>query len=144
MFISCLRSYKYKINRNALETMCKSFILPHFDYADIIWDNCTDRQSKMPESLHSEAIRLILDGIRGTVHQKICEEAGFCTLKKGRKRHKLLMFHKMILGICPQYITDILPPLVAHINPYHTRHLCLRFSLEYAVKNLSKNIFVSC
>ena len=38
-----------------------------------------------------------------------------------RKRHKLLMFHKMILGLCPQYISDLLPPLVAHINPYHRR-----------------------
>ena len=31
------------------------------------------------------------------------------------------MFHKMILGLCPQYISDLLPPLVAHINPYHRR-----------------------
>ena len=31
------------------------------------------------------------------------------------------MFHKMILGLCPQYIRDFLPPLVAHINPYHRR-----------------------
>ena len=31
------------------------------------------------------------------------------------------MRHKMILGFCPQYITDLLPPLVAHINPYHRR-----------------------
>ena len=36
----CLRSYnKYKISRKALETMYKSFILPLFDYADIVWDN---------------------------------------------------------------------------------------------------------
>ena len=67
----------------------------------------------MPESLHLEAIRLIIDGIRGTVHQKLREEAGLCALKEGRKRHKLLMFHKMILGICPQYITDLLPPFVS-------------------------------
>ena len=29
------------------------------------------------------------------------------------------MFHKVILGLCPQYISDLLPPLVTHINPYH-------------------------
>ena len=39
MPIFCLRSYKYKISRKALETMYKSFILPLFDYADIVWDN---------------------------------------------------------------------------------------------------------
>ena len=119
MLISCLRSYKYKISRKALETMYKSFILPLFDYADIVWDNCTDTQSKMLENLHLEAIRIIIGGIRGTSHQKLYEESGFCTLKERRKRHKLLMFHKMILGLCPQYLSNLLPPLVAHINPYH-------------------------
>ena len=99
--ISCLRSYKYKISRKALETMYKSFVLPLFDYADIVWDNCTDNQSKKLESLHLEAIRIIIGGIRGTSHQKLYIESGFCTLKERRKRHKLLMFHKMILGLCP-------------------------------------------
>ena len=53
--ISCLQSYKYKISRKALETMYKSFILPLFDYADIVWDNRTDTQSKMLENLHLAA-----------------------------------------------------------------------------------------
>ena len=121
MLISCLWSYKYKISRKVLETMYKSFILPLFDYADIVWDNCTDAQSKMLESLHLEAIRIIIGGICGTSHQKLYKGSGFCTLKERRKQHKLLMFHKMILGLCPQYISDLLPPLVAHINLYH-RH----------------------
>ncbi|WP_419611672.1 reverse transcriptase domain-containing protein [Thiolapillus sp.] len=121
MLISCLRSYKYKISRMALETMYKSFIMPHFDYADIIWDNCTETQSNMLENLHLEAIRIIIGGVRGTSHQKLYEESGFCTLKERRRRHKLLMFKKMQLGLCPQYIIDLLPPLVSARNPYHRR-----------------------
>ena len=113
MLISCLQSYKYKISRKALETMYRSFILTPFDNADT--------QLKMLENLHLEAIRIITGGIRGTSHQKLYKESGFCTLKERRKRHKLLMFHKIILGLCPQYISDLLPPLVAHINPYHRR-----------------------
>ena len=49
----------------ALETMYKSFIMPHFDYADISWHNCTETQSNMLESLHLEAIRIIIGGVRG-------------------------------------------------------------------------------
>ena len=49
----------------------------------------------------------IIGGIRGTNHQKLYKESGFCTLKERRKRHKLLMFHKMILGLCSQYISDL-------------------------------------
>ena len=48
-------------------------------------------------------------GIRGTSHQKLYIEPGFCTLKERRKRHKLLMFHKMILGLCPQYMWPLAP-----------------------------------
>ena len=101
--------------------MYKLFILPLFDYANIIWDNCTNTESKMLENLHIEAIRIIMGGICRTSHQKLYKESRFCTLKERRKWHKLLMFHKLILGLCPQYISDLLPPLVTHINPYHRR-----------------------
>ena len=55
LFISCLRSFKYKLCRRASETMYKSFILPQFDYADIVWDNCSGTQSNMLENLDLEA-----------------------------------------------------------------------------------------
>ena len=57
LLISCLRSNRYRLDRKALETMCKSFILPHFDYANMVWDNCTDKLSNMLESLHLGGIR---------------------------------------------------------------------------------------
>ena len=59
--------------------MYKLFILPHFDYTDIVWDNCTDKLSDMLESLHLEEIRIILGAVHGTRHQKLYEECGFCT-----------------------------------------------------------------
>ena len=121
MLISCLRFYKYTLTRKALETMYKSFILPIFDYADIIWDGCTDAQSKLLEDLHLEAIRIIIGGVRGTSKHKIYEESGFCSLKERRDRHKLVMFHKMIYGNCPLYVLEMLPPLVSTHNRYHHR-----------------------
>ena len=107
------------------------------------WDNCTDTQSKMLENLHLEAIRIIIGGIRGTCHQKLYKESGFCTLKERRKRHKLLMFQKMILGLCPQYISDLLPLLVlAHINPYHRRRPLER-DVTTCKSELYRNSFIS-
>ena len=50
---------------------------------------------------HLEAIRIILGAVRGTSHEELYTESGFCTLKERRKRHKLLMFHKMINYQCP-------------------------------------------
>ena len=40
-------------------------------------------------------------------------------LEEKRKRHRLLMFHEMVLGFCPHYLTDLLPSPVSLINPCH-------------------------
>ena len=92
MLINCLTSFKYKLSRKALEIMYKSFILPIFDYADVIWDNCTEYQATTLENLHIDALRTIIGAVRGTSHAKILSESGFSSLRERRKRHKILQF----------------------------------------------------
>ena len=121
LLISCLRSFKYKLSRKAVETMYKSFVLPQFDYAGIVWDNCSGTQSNMLENLDLEAIRIIVGAVKGTSHEKLYEESRFCTLKERRKRHKLLMFYKMINYQCSEYLSNLVPPLVSTTNPYYRR-----------------------
>ena len=121
MLISFLRSYKYSLCRKSLEIMYKSFILPIFDYADIIWDSCTDGQSDILEKIHLEAIRIITGSVKGTCHQKLYEESGFTSLKNRRRTHRLIFYYKMVNGLCPDYLLNILPPFVSTINPYHRR-----------------------
>ena len=101
--------------------MYKSFILPHFDYADVIWDNYTETLANILEELHLEAIRIIIRGVRGTSHEKLYKESGFCPLRERRKRHKLIQFFKMINHMCPDYLSSIVPPLVSSRNPYSRR-----------------------
>ena len=71
---------------NKLKILCTNplyfIILPQFDYADIVWDNCSGTLSNMLENLHLEAIRIILGAVRGTSHEKLYKESGFCTLKE--------------------------------------------------------------
>ena len=119
--IACLTSYKYRLSRMALETMYKSFILPHFDYADIVWDNCTNKLAEELENLHLDAIRTIIGAVRGTSHEKLYFESGFTTLKERRTRHKIVMFHKIVNCIAPSYLTTEIPALVSTLNPYHRR-----------------------
>ena len=38
------------------------YILSHFDYADIMSDSHTDKQSNKPNKLHLEGARIILKG----------------------------------------------------------------------------------
>ena len=121
LLINCLRSFKYSLTRKALETMYKSFILPIFDYADVVWDGCAEYQSKILEDLHMDALRIITGTVRGTSHEKLLKESGFCTLKERRRRHKLVTYFKILQDQCPSYISNLLPNLVSSINPYHRR-----------------------
>ena len=102
--------------------MYKSFILPHFDYSDAVWDNCTNELSEQLEQLNLDAIRTVIGAVRGTSHQKLYEESGFIPLKERRSRHKLIIFYKMVNGLAPKHLTDCLPPLVSISNPYHIRN----------------------
>ena len=115
--ISCLRSFKYKLCRKALDITYKAFILPQFDYADLVWDNCAGTLSNMLKNLRLEAIRIILGAVRGTSHEKLYKESRFCSLKERRKRHKLFMFHKMINYQRPGYLPNLVPRRSSYFNP---------------------------
>ena len=90
--VACLKSYKYRLNRKSLEIMYKSFVLPHFDYADVVWDNLTQMQIENLEQIQLDALQTIVGTVRGTSHEKIYKESGFVPLKLRRDRHKLIMF----------------------------------------------------
>ena len=136
LLVACLRSYKYHFSRRTLNTIYKSFILPHFDYADVVWDNCTERLSDELETLHLDAIRTIIGAVRGTSHAKLYRESGFISLKERRRRHKLITYFKALNGFTPRYFSNYIPPLVSSVNPYHMRN-----PLERVVPIFKKTLY---
>ena len=43
--INVMRKLKFKLDRKSLQTMYFSFIRPVLEYADVIWNNCTQYES---------------------------------------------------------------------------------------------------
>ena len=119
--VSCLKSYKYRLNRKSLEIMYKSFILPHFDYADVVWDNLTQRQIEDLEDIQLEALRTIVGTVRGTSHDVIYKESGFIPLRIRRERHKLILFFKFVNGLLPTHLSCKFPELVSNFQHYPRR-----------------------
>ena len=119
--VACLKSYKYRLSRNSLETMFKSFILPILDYADVVWDNCAQYLADDLEELQLDAIRTIIGTVRGTSHESLYTESGFVSLKDRRERHKLIIFFKYVNGMLPEHQTTKFPELAATTNPYPSR-----------------------
>ena len=66
-----IRRLSVNLPRNALLTIYKSFIRPHFDYGDILYDkpNNENFQNKM-EKVQYRACLAITGGIQGTLTNK--------------------------------------------------------------------------
>ena len=143
MLISCLRSLKYRLSRKALENMYKAYIIPHFDYADVLWDHCTQELAQHLEVLHLDALRTITGLVRGTSHERIYSESGFCSLSERRRRHKIIMYHKIVNNQVPDYLREILPPLVSDNNVYHLRNPLEREIPRWDLTRFRYSFFVS-
>ena len=141
--INCLCSYKYRLSRKSLETMYNSFILPLFDYADVVWDNCTDALAQHLEQLQIDALRAITGTVRGTSHALLYNESGFIPLKERRKRHKIILYYKFIKGLLPNDLSTKFPSLITETNPYHRRRILDRQTPYCRTELYKKSFFPS-
>ena len=62
--LNILKSLKYKLSRNALEKIYKSFIRPKLEYADVVWDCCTEGDAKLIENVQLTAARNVTGAIK--------------------------------------------------------------------------------
>ena len=76
--IGMLKKLSNYLPRHSLVTLCKTFIRPHLDYANIIYDkpNNTNICNKI-ESLQYHAALAITGAIRGSSKEKLFQELGF-------------------------------------------------------------------
>ena len=113
---------KYQVNRKVLITIYMSFIRPILEYADVVWDNCTTYEANLLESVQIEAGRIIT-GLRiNSSKTKLYEELGWEPLYKRREKHKLILLYKIMHGLTPQYLHDIVQPFTVNIHNYNLRN----------------------
>ena len=104
--IGIMKWLSLSISHNSLLTIYKSFIHPHLDYADIIYDKPgnVNFESKL-ERVQYNACLSITGAIRGTNRENIYAELGLESLSVRRWYRKLLFFYKIVHGLSPDYLT---------------------------------------
>ena len=77
-----IRKLQPVIPRAALLTIYKSFVRPHLDYGDVIYDCAFNEsfQNKL-ESVQYNAALVITGAIRGSSREKLYQELGLESLK---------------------------------------------------------------
>ena len=117
-----------------------SFIRPLIEYSNAVWDNCSTESKKKLDLIHHEAARIITGGTKLCSIQKLLSELGWETLQERRAKHKLIIFYKIINGLTPDYLSDLLPPIVQDNVTYNLRNANNMRSLR-ARTNLYFNSF---
>ena len=91
--VDILAHLMYRLDRNSLEIIYKSFIRPTLEYGDIIMSSMSDEQSQLIEHVNKRAGCIISGAIRGTSSSVLFEELSWVSMETRRKHHRMYAFH---------------------------------------------------
>ena len=107
--IGLLRKFQQILPRQSLITIYKSFIRPHLDYGDIVYDRAFNESfHKNLQSIQYNAAIAITGAIRGTSSEKLFQELGLESLKSRRWLRKLCLFYKIFHEKSPSYLFQLI------------------------------------
>ena len=59
-----MRKLKFILDRKSLQIIYFSFIRPLLEYAEVVWDNCTQHEANELEKIRIEAARIVTGATR--------------------------------------------------------------------------------
>ena len=129
--IGLLRKLQNILPRGSLLTIFKSFVRPHLDYGDVIYDQSFNNtfHQKM-ESIQYNAALAITGAIRGFSGEKLHQELVLASLQQRRLYRKLCYFFKPIKTKSPKYLLNNIPTVrsryrtknIDNIPQFNVRH----------------------
>ena len=107
-----MRALKFNVSRKSLEQMYISFVRTLLEYCDSVWDNASVEYKKQFDSVHIEAARNIAGATKLCSIEKLLTDLGWESLQNRRNKHTLIIFFKIIKGLAPNYLLDLVPPII--------------------------------
>ena len=105
-----IRKFQPILLRFSLLTIYKTFVRPHLDYGDMIYDQTYNASfHRKLESIQYFACSAITGTIRGTSYEKSNQELGLETLQSRRWFRKLCLFYKIANNQSRSYLFDYIP-----------------------------------
>ena len=108
--VGLIRKLSSLLPRSSLLTIYKSFVRPHLDYGDVVFDQPNNQSlSDTIESMQHNAALAITEAIRGSSKIKLYQELGLEFLKERRWMRRLCYLYKIISLQKPTYLYSCLP-----------------------------------
>ena len=116
-----MRHLKTRLDRLSLQIMYFSFIRPILEYGDVIWDNVSQGLKDQLDKVQNEAARIVTGCTKLVSIIDLYQESGWETLCHRRRKHKLILFYKMVNGLTPNYLNTLVPSTVGNSCSYNLR-----------------------
>ena len=116
--LNLLRRLSWFLPKPLLVLFLNSYILPHFDYCDVVWSSCTKSQCLQLESLLNFACRTVLRRTRYSSASAARSDLGLSTLLSRRKLHLAQSVFKCLSSQSPPYLSQLFS---TPNSSYHTR-----------------------
>ena len=111
--IGVIKRLSVNLPRDALLRIYKSFIRPHLDYGDIIYDKPNNESFKNKiENVQYKACIAITGAIQGTSRERLYHELGYTMNQAWNLQEiddgvaNLNFFNKIVNGLAPMYFTN--------------------------------------
>lgn len=117
-----MRKLKFTLDRKTLEIIYTSFIRPVLEYADVVWGNCNQQEKNQLDKIQNEAGRIVTGTTKLISIAELNRETGWETLAERRRKHRLIMFYKMLHGLTPAYLQSLVPRMAGENSDYNLRN----------------------
>ena len=121
--LGIMRKLKFTLNRKSLNQIYLSYVAPLLEYASIVWDGCSDSCANSLQKIQNEAARIVTGLTRSVSLENLFLECGWQSLKDRRETQKMFFMYKATHQMVPEYIADLIPPLIADTTQYALRNI---------------------
>ena len=109
----------------------------------MVWDGCTAYEKTRLERIQYEAARIVTGLTRSVSIDKLIKEIGWLPLSDRRLFQKAVLMYKIINGLAPEYISNIMPPFVSERTEYSLRNAADISVLSRRTEIYSRSFFPS-
>ncbi len=84
-----------------------AIVLPHFDYAESVYDSCTELDKIRLQSLQSRVPRILTGSNIRTHRTDMFNDLCWMSLQHRRDMNKCILMYKCLNNLVPYYLTDL-------------------------------------
>ena len=121
--IDLLWKLNNRLPRSSLITIYRSFVRPHLDYGDVIFDKAYN--NAFQQRLEYKDSLAITGGIKGSSTERLHQELGSESLQNRRWFRKLSVFYKIVKEQSPKYLYDLIPSNNISYQTRNSRNLVI-------------------